>query len=314
MLTEVEPGKSQSATRIQPSCIKTSATHRCRRCAQCFDDPFPTTSNMASAARALRLACRSCRSTRHPLRVHAGPKIFVAWKSASSGGGAVKDSAVKLDDGPKATPFDTWEAETKELEQKYRFMQPSLIAQDLLNTDYKGENPNALRAVDFSPLDNGDVAKHQDNMRELVRPYNRIVKPAKDVFWDEDEMDGELITNDDSDEFDENDMTDVAHAKLEEHREQRAYARIAIWEMPLLSSECDPDYDARRRGWGVTSAIAWLMDLLQNLRGRLSLPRLTSPCDFDIRRTWANSTPPRRRSLSSSVRQTLASQSSSNQS
>lgn len=193
---------------------------------------------MASAARSLRLVCRSCRSAKPTPTVHAGPKVFVAWKSVSSGGGAVKESAIKLDDGPKPTPYDHWEEEAKEMEQKYRFMNPSSIAQDLLFEDAHGERPKAFRAVDFSSLDHADLAQQQDTMRDLVRPYNRIVKPAKDIFWDEDEVDGELITNDDSDEFDENDMTDIAHAKLEEHREQREYARIAIWEMPLLASEC----------------------------------------------------------------------------
>jgi len=34
------------------------------------------------------------------------------------------------------------------------------------------------------------------------------------------------------------DMTSLAHGDLEQHREIRHYARIAAWEMPLLTSEC----------------------------------------------------------------------------
>ncbi|KAJ4396491.1 37S ribosomal protein S24, mitochondrial [Gnomoniopsis smithogilvyi] len=195
---------------------------------------------MASAARSLRLVCRSCKSARPNPTVHAGPRVFVAWKSVSSGGGAVKESAVKLDDGPKPTPYDHWEEEEKERDQKYRFMSPSLIAKDFMRNDSDDDaGRKALNAVNF-PLADGEIAESQEDMRELVRPYIRGVIPQKESFWDEDEVDNELITNNDNDEFDENDMTDIAHAKLEEHREQRAYARIAIWEMPLLAKYAKP--------------------------------------------------------------------------
>lgn len=37
-------------------------------------------------------------------------------------------------------------------------------------------------------------------------------------------------------EFEGDDITSLAHGELEQHREMRHYARIAAWEMPLLSS------------------------------------------------------------------------------
>lgn len=37
-------------------------------------------------------------------------------------------------------------------------------------------------------------------------------------------------------EFDGDDISSIAHGQLEQHREFREYARIAAWEMPLLSS------------------------------------------------------------------------------
>lgn len=37
-------------------------------------------------------------------------------------------------------------------------------------------------------------------------------------------------------EFEEDDVTALAHGQLEQHREYRAYARLMAWEMPLLSS------------------------------------------------------------------------------
>ena len=37
-------------------------------------------------------------------------------------------------------------------------------------------------------------------------------------------------------EFQGDDITSLAHGELEQHREMREYARIAAWEMPMLSS------------------------------------------------------------------------------
>lgn len=37
-------------------------------------------------------------------------------------------------------------------------------------------------------------------------------------------------------EFEGDDITALGHGELEQHREMREYARIAAWEMPLLSS------------------------------------------------------------------------------
>ncbi|KAG8168585.1 hypothetical protein KVR01_001334 [Diaporthe batatas] len=185
---------------------------------------------MASAARSLRLACRSCRSQR-PART-IGPKVFVAWKSV--GGGAIKEIKESSTDGQKPTPFDHWGQQDIDVDRKYRNMKPSDIAKDLLSDEER--NMLAELTSDLAEIDDTDLRKEQDAVRDAARPLrSTTVKPRKDSFWDEDEDDKDLITNDDSDEFDENDMTDVAHAKLEEHREQRAYARLAIWEMPLLS-------------------------------------------------------------------------------
>jgi small subunit ribosomal protein S35 len=60
-------------------------------------------------------------------------------------------------------------------------------------------------------------------------------KPNKSSFWF-DEEDPETNTEE-HDEFDEDDITSMAHGKLEEVREMRHYARLAAWEMPLLASE-----------------------------------------------------------------------------
>ncbi|KAL8720519.1 MAG: hypothetical protein Q9225_002641 [Loekoesia sp. 1 TL-2023] len=42
------------------------------------------------------------------------------------------------------------------------------------------------------------------------------------------------------DEFDGDDISSIAHGELEQHREIREYARIAAWEMPMLSKLAKP--------------------------------------------------------------------------
>ncbi|MCJ1322223.1 37S ribosomal protein S24, mitochondrial [Xylographa vitiligo] len=53
---------------------------------------------------------------------------------------------------------------------------------------------------------------------------------------------GEINEMDSGDDevFDGDDMSSIAHGELEQHRELRAYARIAAWEMPLLSKLAKP--------------------------------------------------------------------------
>lgn len=87
----------------------------------------------------------------------------------------------------------------------------------------------------------GDVSLGVNDMVEDfthdLDPLRRPVKPKRDTFWHEDETDEDLITDEiGEDEFDEDDILSMAHGKLEEHREAREYARVAVWEMPLLSS------------------------------------------------------------------------------
>ena len=61
-------------------------------------------------------------------------------------------------------------------------------------------------------------------------------KPEKVGFWAMDEDDEFGQVEDDDDDFRNDDITSIGHAHLELHREMRHYARIAAWDMPLLSS------------------------------------------------------------------------------
>ena len=72
-------------------------------------------------------------------------------------------------------------------------------------------------------------------------------KRIKPGFFNMGEVD-EQDTGEDE-EFDNDDITSLAHGELEQHREMRHYARIAAWEMPLLSSTPLPNLLPTARPW-----------------------------------------------------------------
>ncbi|PHH89855.1 hypothetical protein CDD83_5089 [Cordyceps sp. RAO-2017] len=81
------------------------------------------------------------------------------------------------------------------------------------------------------------AAEDRDLSEELIKK-DLGPKPNWNSFW-YDEEDPEMITEE-HDKFDEDDITSMAHGKLDEVREMRHYARLAVWEMPLLSKFAKP--------------------------------------------------------------------------
>ncbi|KAF7593078.1 37S ribosomal protein S24, mitochondrial [Aspergillus hancockii] len=59
-------------------------------------------------------------------------------------------------------------------------------------------------------------------------------------FWGEEEDDEFALVPDADEQFNDDDITSAAHAELEVHREVREYARIAAWDMPMLSQLAQP--------------------------------------------------------------------------
>jgi small subunit ribosomal protein S35 len=72
--------------------------------------------------------------------------------------------------------------------------------------------------------------------REMPEPPDTEKKPTLG-FWGEDEED-EFAMVEDGNESSDDVITSMAEAELELHREMRHYARIAAWDMPLLTSTC----------------------------------------------------------------------------
>ncbi|KAI0594616.1 mitochondrial ribosomal subunit protein-domain-containing protein [Biscogniauxia sp. FL1348] len=82
------------------------------------------------------------------------------------------------------------------------------------------------------------IGAASDSVSSMLRLPRMNLKRS---FWNDEEDDPELITDElNEDEFDEDDVPSMAHGKLEEIREYREYARLAAWEMPLLSKLARP--------------------------------------------------------------------------
>ena len=65
----------------------------------------------------------------------------------------------------------------------------------------------------------------------VIPPPSERFRPGLLAMGEDEEQD---IGEDDT--FEGDDISSIAHGELEQHREIREYARIAAWEMPLLSS------------------------------------------------------------------------------
>lgn len=117
------------------------------------------------------------------------------------------------------------------------------LSSDELADDERAVYERALASWDQTPA---HLKRQWGNMvrdvEEAAQPLRRVVQlKRKDSFWYEEEKDTDLIINEtNEDDFQENDIMSLAHGKLEEHREFREYARVAVWEMPLLSKYAKP--------------------------------------------------------------------------
>ncbi|EGU80320.1 mitochondrial ribosomal subunit protein-domain-containing protein [Fusarium oxysporum Fo47] len=78
-------------------------------------------------------------------------------------------------------------------------------------------------------------ASEDRSVLEDITRDDKGERPNKQSFWF-DEEDPETNTEE-LEEFDEDDITSMAHGKLDEIRDMRQYARLAVWELPLLSTE-----------------------------------------------------------------------------
>ena len=85
--------------------------------------------------------------------------------------------------------------------------------------------------AEFQSMTAQTIADSERDAPLVERPYRPRYKPG---FWNMGEVEKEDSGNDEV--FEGDDLNELGHAELEQHREMREYARIAAWEMPLLSS------------------------------------------------------------------------------
>lgn len=169
----------------------------------------------------MRLCLRALRHTAAPAPRKAGAPIYTARRAFSSTPTPWRP-ATKKDEADELEAEEEDDIDPVELERSMRA---------------------ALRdpEVDFER-----TARLQE---QVLGSANAVISEAtftprvfpQKSFWHEEEDDPDLITDElDEDVFDEDDIMSMAHGKLEEFREYREYARIAAWEMPLLSKLARP--------------------------------------------------------------------------
>lgn len=126
---------------------------------------------------------------------------------------------------------------------------------------------------------------------ELARVQRRRLKETFMNMGEPEPWEGEHTMQDDDD-----DMNSLAHGELEQHREMRHYARLAAWEMPLLSS-------ALQMAWNLLFLHGLLMDE-QNWQSHFNRRPEICPYASDTRLIWASIIQQRRKSSSSSRQRT----------
>lgn len=140
-------------------------------------------------------------------------------------------------------------------------------------------NDPQKRAAMFAEM---DQLANQVEREEPMRFHDEPVK--RRGFWAEDETDEFTLVEDSDEVFGDDEMTSMAHAEVEMHREVRDYMRIAAWDMPHLSSRA-----LLYPGLGFPPM---LIQAIQNLQNRsLSLRKPTSSASATPP-TWVNSTRP----------------------
>lgn len=123
---------------------------------------------------------------------------------------------------------------TKEERSMYEMMSPEEKAQfDAENRRIVEEfNDPVKRAAAFAEIEKSVSQLEKDEPMRF-----EDVREKRAGFWAEEEDDEFGLVEDADEDFNDDEITSMAHAEVELHREIREYARIAAWDMPFLSSK-----------------------------------------------------------------------------
>jgi hypothetical protein len=97
---------------------------------------------------------------------------------------------------------------------------------------YFSNDDSEMAGYDPDIPESVQIEEDEAAVRGKVKKLNTFLNMGEDDIVEEDGDDEFLDSNDDFDNF-----GPIAHMELQQHREMRHYARLAAWDMPLLSSE-----------------------------------------------------------------------------
>ncbi|KAK3682113.1 mitochondrial ribosomal subunit protein-domain-containing protein [Podospora appendiculata] len=201
---------------------------------------------MASTANSLRLGLRG--SSSQIARLQTGTRPSPPAAVAVALAAALRRRC--LSTMPPRWAADGKDAEAPgelELEFSRNYANPGEFLADYLRKDTitRAERQQAARMLEQwkeAPAElQGQYEQLARNVYTQAAPLKRPVQPRKNSFWNAEEKDTDLITDEvGEDDFEEDDILSMGHGKLEEHREAREYSRVTVWEMPLLSKFAKP--------------------------------------------------------------------------
>ncbi|KAG6000610.1 hypothetical protein E4U21_005283 [Claviceps maximensis] len=192
---------------------------------------------MASTSPAARLCALVCRRASSPAQRLPRPQHLsrqhprVTFTSSSRARQAEQESGAAVDAAPQHEEVDALNKAFAEIATPEGLRQLDELA--------KMNNYNTIDEYVTAKLsETPGWASEDRSLEEELMSDDKGEKPNKSSFW-YDEEDAETNTEE-HDEFDEDDITSMAHGKLDEVREMRQYARLAVWEMPLLAKFAKP--------------------------------------------------------------------------
>lgn len=198
-------------------------------------------------------------------------------------------------------------------EERAEFEEESLLLEkEFMSPEFEAEMDADVDAIDK------DIEKQTPNLTfPDVKPH-----PRYQGVWGDEEEDEFAQTEDGDDDYKDDEMTSIAHAQLELHREMREYARIAAWDMPLLSSKCSHPLSILRSSFhegehfsnvrsilrsfsskcpSTTTALSKANVQPQNYPNPSPHPSSPNPSASVTQPTWANRTPQNAKSFSKSA-------------
>ncbi|OHE95306.1 hypothetical protein CORC01_09451 [Colletotrichum orchidophilum] len=199
---------------------------------------------MAAAGQAFRLCVRSSRRIPTTPRIaapHPTTTTFAHRQIQRREFAASTTRRARNDEGNDALKFDEiYEPERETIEEMVERLKPEEL-QALEKVRKLDPEAQQMSVAQYLKKEMGRDEQEQEPIltSQEWKKVSSESRPVKSSFW-YDEDDPTASTEGAMEEFDENDITPMAHGKLDEIREYRHYHRIMAWEMPLLSKLAKP--------------------------------------------------------------------------